>query len=351
MAATGTDALAIADDPEEPDLILLDLGLPDMDGIAVCRELRAKHPESTVVMLTARAEEIDIVLGLDAGADDYLTKPFRLSELLARIRAHLRRQVPTDAPDVIELDELRIDLRAHRVLVDGSEVQLRAKEFDLLVLLARDTGQGPDPGDDHGRGVGHHLVGLDPHARPAHVVVAAAARPGGRPPRDRPRPGVPVRPHPVNRRIFRLIMVVTALTLLAFGMPLAFAVRQLNQDQITVHLENDATRAALAVPVPDDLEHATVVQPTANTRRTPSRSTTPNGDLVSGKGPSRADAAVRRALEGEPNRANLEGELVVATPLVGADGVRGAVRAAVPNSRVRQRPGARLAADGGVGDR
>lgn len=141
LAATGSDAIAIADEHDEPDLILLDLGLPDMDGIAVCRELRTKHPESTVVMLTARAEEIDIVLGLDAGADDYLTKPFRLSELLARIRAHLRRQVPTDAPDVIELDELRIDLRAHRVLVDGSEVQLRAKEFDLLVLLARTPGK------------------------------------------------------------------------------------------------------------------------------------------------------------------------------------------------------------------
>lgn len=141
LASTGGAALSAYEDVSEPDLVLLDLGLPDMDGIALCRELRSRHPDATVVILTARTEEIDIVLGLDAGADDYLTKPFRLSELLARVRAHLRRKVSTGEVDVIEIDELRIDFDAHRVTVDGAEVQLRAKEFDLLTLLVREAGR------------------------------------------------------------------------------------------------------------------------------------------------------------------------------------------------------------------
>ena len=76
------------------DLVLLDLGLPDLDGVEVCRRLRAAQPGTVIVMLTARADEMDVVVGLEAGADDYLTKPFRLAELLARVRAHLRRGAP-----------------------------------------------------------------------------------------------------------------------------------------------------------------------------------------------------------------------------------------------------------------
>jgi DNA-binding response OmpR family regulator len=111
-----------------------------MDGIEVCRRLRVRHPEATVVMLTARSEEIDIVLGLDAGADDYLTKPFHLSELLARIRAHLRRQVTTGSVTTADIGDLHIDFAAHRVKVHGEDVLLRAKEFDLLTILVRDVG-------------------------------------------------------------------------------------------------------------------------------------------------------------------------------------------------------------------
>lgn len=138
LAATGARSLVAA--AAEPDLILLDLGLPDMDGIDVCRKIRTLYPQATVLILTARSDEIDVVLGLDAGADDYLTKPFKLSELLARIRAHLRRRIPEQGEEVIVVDELTIDLAAHRVLVDGEEVELRPKEFDLLTLLTSQIG-------------------------------------------------------------------------------------------------------------------------------------------------------------------------------------------------------------------
>lgn len=123
------------------DLVLLDLGLPDMDGVDVCRRIRSVQPSCVVVMLTARHDEMDVVVGLEAGADDYLTKPVRLGELLARVRAHLRRggggSVPTG---VLVFGGLTVDTGSRRVLVDGAEVPLRAKEYDLLARLAADPG-------------------------------------------------------------------------------------------------------------------------------------------------------------------------------------------------------------------
>ncbi|MDQ1732117.1 MAG: hypothetical protein QOK10_2276 [Pseudonocardiales bacterium] len=140
-ARTGASALARAGG-DSADLVLLDLGLPDLDGVEVCRALRTAQPGSIIVILTARDEEIDVVLGLEAGADDYLVKPIRLVELLARLRAHLRRgQAPDEAGQVRCAGSLRVDLDSRRAWVADHELSLRAKEFDLLARLAAQPGQ------------------------------------------------------------------------------------------------------------------------------------------------------------------------------------------------------------------
>ena len=140
---TGADALTAAGHGPF-DLALLDLGLPDMDGVDVCRRLRELQPGCVMVVLTARSEEIDVVVGLEAGADDYLTKPFRLAELLARVHAHLRRGPASAGASpaglVVQVGAMRVDTIARRVHVGGVELALRAKEFDLLARLVAEPG-------------------------------------------------------------------------------------------------------------------------------------------------------------------------------------------------------------------
>jgi len=123
---------------EDSDVVLLDLGLPDTDGVHVCRQLRQRSG-AAIIVVTAYGEETDRVTALDAGADDYLVKPFGLSELLARIRAVLRRVRPDS--DVIRHGPLTVDLRTRKVAVSGEEVALTPKEFDILECLVADPGR------------------------------------------------------------------------------------------------------------------------------------------------------------------------------------------------------------------
>jgi two-component system, OmpR family, response regulator RegX3 len=135
-AATGQEAL----DAPEPDLVLLDLRLPDIDGLEVCRRLRERS-RVPLIVVTARGEEVDRVVGLELGADDYVVKPYGLRELIARIHAVMRRLEPhprDDAP--MRVNGLEVDSRARRATLDGRELPLTPREFDLLALLASDPG-------------------------------------------------------------------------------------------------------------------------------------------------------------------------------------------------------------------
>src|SRR3954447_12498681 len=146
VQGTGQGAI---DGAAAADLVVLDLGLPDMDGLDVARAIRNLGLTTPVLVLTARADEVDFVVGLDAGADDYVAKPFRLAELLAPIRALLRRRVPgvpegrggARVPEVLEAGGVRMDLGARLVTVDLHEVQLANKEFELLRVLMSRAGQ------------------------------------------------------------------------------------------------------------------------------------------------------------------------------------------------------------------
>ena len=133
--ATGEDALEAA----LPDLVLLDLRLPGIDGTEVCRRLRARS-DVPIIMVTAKGEEVDRVVGLELGADDYIVKPFGFRELLARIRAVMRRTRPSGDGSRMRLGRLEVDVRGRRATVDGDALPLTTKEFDLLALLASEPG-------------------------------------------------------------------------------------------------------------------------------------------------------------------------------------------------------------------
>ena len=143
-AADGPEAIARFD-ATKPALVLLDVMLPKISGVDVCRDLRARS-RVPIIMVTARNSEIDAVVGLEVGADDYVTKPFRLRELIARVRAALRRvplsdEEEPDRPEVLDVGDVRLDAARHEVFVRGSSVALPLKEFELLELLMANAGR------------------------------------------------------------------------------------------------------------------------------------------------------------------------------------------------------------------
>ena len=140
LAELGRDALTVME--RGTDMVILDLGLPDMDGLDVARQARSRGWDFPILILTARTEEVDMVVGLDAGADDYVTKPFRLAELMARVRALLRRAETAEGGEMIKAQDVRVDISAHRAFLSNSELQLTGKEFDLLTILVRQAGSG-----------------------------------------------------------------------------------------------------------------------------------------------------------------------------------------------------------------
>ena len=143
-AATGTEALRLAADKPQPDLIILDLMLPDIAGTEVCRRLRANDATKAIpiIMLTAKGEEVDRVVGFELGADDYVVKPFSVHELMLRIRAILRRGRPDDEPpEIVEFGVIRVEPAAHRVWVADAEVTLTALEFKLLMTFLSRKGR------------------------------------------------------------------------------------------------------------------------------------------------------------------------------------------------------------------
>jgi DNA-binding response OmpR family regulator len=143
VAADGREALARFR-AERPDLVVLDLMLPELSGVEVCRIIRAESPVP-ILMLTAKDSELDKVVGLELGADDYVTKPFSLRELIARIRALLRRMerglADNEPPAAVDLGAVQVDLPGHRLLRDGQVVPLKPKAFELLAFFIRNPGQ------------------------------------------------------------------------------------------------------------------------------------------------------------------------------------------------------------------
>jgi DNA-binding response OmpR family regulator len=141
-AADGSEALARFRE-ERPTLVVLDIMLPGISGIEVCRIIR-RESDLPILMLTAKSGEVDKIVGLEVGADDYVTKPFSFGELLARIRALLRRstaRVEAEAGTMVDLGEVRVDVAGHRVLRDGAALPVKPKAFELLAFLVRNPGQ------------------------------------------------------------------------------------------------------------------------------------------------------------------------------------------------------------------
>lgn len=149
LAFEGFDVESAVDGPEaikrahelRPDVLLLDLMLPGLNGFEICRQLRGVMPEMWIIMLTVRGQEVDRVMGLELGADDYVTKPFSLRELVARVKVGLRRQAGRRVSPARRIGDIEIDLSSHRVTKGGAELSLTRKEFEILDLFLSRPGE------------------------------------------------------------------------------------------------------------------------------------------------------------------------------------------------------------------
>ena len=260
LVGTGAGALAA----DECDLVLLDLGLPDLDGRVVCTCLRERS-NVPIIVVTARGEEIDRVTLLELGADDYVVKPFGFRELVARIRAVLRRtaaraSAPRHEAIRIEIGLLQIDTRTRAVTLRRPARRADAQGARSSRLPRARARRRPRPRADHRRRVGPELVGLHQDPRRAHRFAAQEARPRSH--RDRARCRVPPRRHhrlSVTRRLLLSYLTITAIVLLALEVPLGLFFQQRQTDRLTVGVERDAT--ALASRYEDALERETALDP------------------------------------------------------------------------------------------
>ena len=223
VAVDGPDALARFD-AVRPGLVLLDVMLPRISGVDVCRQIRAKS-QVPIIMVTARNAEIDAVVGLEVGADDYVTKPFRLRELVARVRAALRRGRPDDNgfdehADIIEVGDVRLDAARHEVAVRGERVALPLKEFELLELLLANAGRVLYARRADRPGLGTQLLRRHEDARRAREAPPGEGR--GRPRESRPHRHGPRRRLPLREELNRVqptLARASSYSALARGVP------------------------------------------------------------------------------------------------------------------------------------
>ena len=232
-AATGGEALAA----EEPDIVLLDLRLPDMDGLEVCRELRARSAVP-IIVVSARGEEVDRVVGLELGADDYLVKPFGLRELVARIRAVARRTAaPRDDSEEIDAGRIRIDLRGHRAIVDGKRGAADGQGVRPADGSRAQRGRRRRPRAHPARGLAHDLVRVVEDRRRSCRGASAQAR---RSRLDRDGARDRAAPRRVSRRLLASYLALTIVVLVALEVPLAIVNAHNEQQDLTAKVERDA---------------------------------------------------------------------------------------------------------------